>query len=150
MEAYEELDVVRYLLVPHVTGVEGWVATGTLTQADDLMPLLEKPTPFVAYLTTKGAAVTWTRRPWYPKKTTPSFVDALAYLRHDLWHQRIFATSDEARLTPETKSRIKASATELSCMDSSSSNDPILSWAHAEIARNFSTPDVRPTCRRCS
>jgi len=54
------------------------------------------------YLTTKGAAVTWTRRPWYPKKTTPSFVDALVCLRHDLWHQRIFATSDEARLTPET------------------------------------------------
>jgi len=54
------------------------------------------------YLTTQGAAVTWRRRPWYPKKATPSFVDALACLRRTLWHQRIFATSDEARLTPET------------------------------------------------
>jgi len=54
------------------------------------------------YLTTQGTAVTWRRRPWYPKKATPSFVDALACLRRTLWHQRIFATSDEARLTPET------------------------------------------------
>ena len=46
--------------------------------------------------------MTWRRRPWYPKKATPSFVDALACLRRTLWHQRIFATSDEARLTPET------------------------------------------------
>jgi len=54
------------------------------------------------YLTTQGNAVTWKRRPWYPKKATPSFVDALACLRRTLWHQRIFATSNEARLTPET------------------------------------------------
>ena len=54
------------------------------------------------YLTTQGSAVTWKRRPWYPKKATPSFADALACLRRTLWHQRIFATSDDARLTPET------------------------------------------------
>jgi DDE superfamily endonuclease len=54
------------------------------------------------YLTTQGTAVTWRRRPWYPKKAVPSFVDALACLRRTLWRQRIFATSDDARLTPET------------------------------------------------
>lgn len=54
------------------------------------------------YLTTQGTAVTWRRRPWYPKKATPSFADALACLRRTLWHQRIFATSGQARLTPET------------------------------------------------
>jgi hypothetical protein len=58
------------------------------------------------YLTTQGAAVTWKRRPWYPKKATPSFADALACLRRTLWHQRIFATSDEPRLTPETAETI--------------------------------------------
>jgi hypothetical protein len=54
------------------------------------------------YLITQGSAVTWRRRPWYPKKATPSFADALACLRRTLWRQRIFATSDDARLTPET------------------------------------------------
>ncbi len=58
------------------------------------------------YLTTQGSAVTWKRRPWYPKKATPSFADALACLRRTLWHQRIFATSDEPRLTPETAQTI--------------------------------------------
>jgi hypothetical protein len=54
------------------------------------------------YLTTQGTAVTWKRRPWYPKKATPSFVDALACLRRTLWHQRIFATSGQPQLQPET------------------------------------------------
>ena len=58
------------------------------------------------YLTTQGSAVTWKRRPWYPKKATSSFADALACLRRTLWHQRIFATSDEPRLTPETAETI--------------------------------------------
>jgi hypothetical protein len=39
------------------------------------------------YLTTQGTAVTWKHRPWYPKKATPSFVDALACLRRTLWHR---------------------------------------------------------------
>ncbi len=54
------------------------------------------------YLTTQGTAVTWKHRPWYPKKATPSFVDALACLRRTLWHQRIFATSGQPQLQPET------------------------------------------------
>lgn len=53
------------------------------------------------YLTTQGSRVTWKRRPWYPKKATPSFLDALACLRRSLWHQRIFATSGQAQLQPE-------------------------------------------------
>jgi hypothetical protein len=53
------------------------------------------------YLTTKGSTVTWKHRPWYPKKATPSFADALACLRRTLWHQRIFATRDQPRLTSE-------------------------------------------------
>src|SRR6266849_1859881 len=54
------------------------------------------------YLTTKGSAVTWKSRAWYPKKATPSFADALACLRRTLWHHRIFATCDQPRLTAET------------------------------------------------
>lgn len=33
-------------------------------------------------------------RPWYPQKTNPSFLDALAALRRSLWHQRIFVKSE--------------------------------------------------------
>jgi hypothetical protein len=58
------------------------------------------------YLTTRGTAVTWKSRAWYPKKATPSFADALASLRRTLWHQRIFATSDQPRLTAETAEAI--------------------------------------------
>jgi hypothetical protein len=53
------------------------------------------------YLTTQGAAVTWKRRPWHPKKVAPSFADALACLRRTLWRQRIFATSGGPQLQPE-------------------------------------------------
>ena len=45
------------------------------------------------YLTHHPDANTWTPRPWYPAKATPSFLDALAALRKVLWHQRITAMS---------------------------------------------------------
>ena len=35
-------------------------------------------------------------RPWYPAKATPSFLDALAALRRDLWSPRINALSNPA------------------------------------------------------
>ena len=39
---------------------------------------------------------TWITRPWYPRKATPSFLDALAALRRTLWYKRITALSAEA------------------------------------------------------
>jgi hypothetical protein len=45
------------------------------------------------YLETHPAGHTWTRRPWYPQKKTPSFLDTLAALRRVLWSQRITAMS---------------------------------------------------------
>ena len=36
-----------------------------------------------------GTNRTWTVRPWYPKKSVPSFLDALAALRRTLWAERI-------------------------------------------------------------
>jgi len=45
------------------------------------------------YLETHPAGRTWTPRPWYRAKTTPSFLDALAALRRILWAQRITAMS---------------------------------------------------------
>ncbi|MDT5027396.1 MAG: hypothetical protein QOE61_3822 [Micromonosporaceae bacterium] len=45
------------------------------------------------YLDTHPAGRTWPTRPWYPRKTTPSFIDALAALRRVLWSQRITAMS---------------------------------------------------------
>lgn len=45
------------------------------------------------YLHAHPDGTTWTPRPWYPAKTTPSFLDALAALRKVLWSQRITAMS---------------------------------------------------------
>ncbi len=45
------------------------------------------------YIRVHGTERTWTPLPWYSQKRTPSFPDALAALRRELWHQRIFAGS---------------------------------------------------------
>ena len=45
------------------------------------------------YLTTHPTGRTWTPRPWYRTKSTPSFLDALAALRRVLWSQRITTMS---------------------------------------------------------
>ena len=45
------------------------------------------------YLTTHPTGATWTPRPWYQAKNTPSFLDALAALRRVLWSQRITTMS---------------------------------------------------------
>ena len=48
------------------------------------------------YIPTVGTTVSWIPRPWYPKKATPSFLDALASLRRVLWAARTTpASSDE-------------------------------------------------------
>jgi hypothetical protein len=55
------------------------------------------------YLEAHPAGRTWTPRPWYRAKTTPSFLDALAALRRTLWAQRITTMSshreDHAEIT---------------------------------------------------
>jgi hypothetical protein len=43
------------------------------------------------YILVYGARRSWTPTPWYPRKTAPSFADALAALRRLLWQQRITA-----------------------------------------------------------
>ncbi len=43
------------------------------------------------YLTEHPTGDTWIPRPWYPRKVTPSFLDALAALRRSLWTERITA-----------------------------------------------------------
>jgi hypothetical protein len=45
------------------------------------------------HITTVGTVRTWIPRPWYPKKQTPSFLDALAALRRALWAERITTLS---------------------------------------------------------
>lgn len=45
------------------------------------------------YLDSHPTGRTWTPRPWYTTKATPSFLDALAALRRILWSQRITAMS---------------------------------------------------------
>lgn len=43
------------------------------------------------YLAEHPTGDTWIPRPWYPRKNTPSFLDALAALRRTLWSHRITA-----------------------------------------------------------
>jgi len=50
------------------------------------------------YLDAHPAGGTWPARPWYPRKSTPSFLDALAALRRTLWSRRITGLSS---LTPD-------------------------------------------------
>lgn len=49
------------------------------------------------HLTTNGSTRTWTLRPWYVNKVTPSFLDALAALRRTLWAERISPLSFSGR-----------------------------------------------------
>jgi len=53
------------------------------------------------YLQVYGTKPSWPKLPWYPQKCTPSFADALAALRRALWHQRLFANSGSALLSPK-------------------------------------------------
>jgi len=49
------------------------------------------------HITAFGTRVTWTPRPWYPRKRAPSFLDALAALRRTLWADRIGTVSFSGR-----------------------------------------------------
>jgi len=49
------------------------------------------------HITTNGCQRTWTARPWYLNKKTPSFLDALAALRRSLWAERITPLSFSGR-----------------------------------------------------
>ena len=53
------------------------------------------------YIPTVGTAVSWIPRPWYPKKATPSFLDALASLRRMLWAERIAPVSSSQPFPPK-------------------------------------------------
>ena len=53
------------------------------------------------YIPTVGTAVSWIPRPWYPKKATPSFLDALASLRRMLWAERITPVSSSQPFPPK-------------------------------------------------
>lgn len=46
------------------------------------------------FLTTQKTSILWIPLPWYLKKSTPSFADALAALRRRIWFHRLFPTSE--------------------------------------------------------
>jgi hypothetical protein len=54
------------------------------------------------YVTTNGARRSWIPLPWYTKKSTPSFADALAALRRVIWRNRLFCGSETRSLKPKT------------------------------------------------
>ena len=62
-------------------------------------------------LTTNQRRPAWIPHPWYPQKSKPSFVDALANLRRCLWQQSIFSGSDaKSDLSKNTVQLINALA----------------------------------------
>lgn len=46
------------------------------------------------YIEARGGAITWVANPWYLKKSTPSFLDAMACLRRVLWRRRLFSSPE--------------------------------------------------------
>ena len=57
------------------------------------------------YLQQHPQGGTWIIRPWYPRKATPSFLDALAALRRSLWQHRITELSADT-IGPNDKTAI--------------------------------------------
>jgi len=57
---------------------------------------------WVWYLDVCGKRPRFAVTPWFTKKSTPSFADALAELRRTLWHERISPASDGAPLNAQT------------------------------------------------
>ena len=57
------------------------------------------------YLQEHPQGGTWIVRPWYPRKATPSFLDALAALRRSLWQHRITELSADT-IGPNDKTAI--------------------------------------------
>jgi hypothetical protein len=57
---------------------------------------------WVWYLEVCGKRPRFAVTPWFTKKSTPSFADALAELRRTLWHERISPASDGAPLNAQT------------------------------------------------
>lgn len=51
------------------------------------------------YIASKGSQASWPSLPWYERKRTASFPDALAGLRRALWRERIFAKSGSQPVT---------------------------------------------------
>jgi len=58
------------------------------------------------YIRTHGCRRSWNPLAWYPKKSTPSFADALAALRRVLWAERFFPTSEKRSLPPKMAAAI--------------------------------------------
>ena len=50
------------------------------------------------YLASWNGQPTWRIRPWYTRKATPSFQDALTAMRRILWQERITSMSSGAAL----------------------------------------------------
>ncbi len=56
---------------------------------------------WLSYLLLPQAKPNWLMRPWYPKKSTPSFQDALAHWRRHLWYSSIFPMTEKQSIPPE-------------------------------------------------
>ena len=63
------------------------------------------------YLESQGPQPRFVKLPWYPKKTRPSFVDAVSTLRGEIWRGRVSAKSEGERGVREiTRSMVEALA----------------------------------------
>ena len=57
------------------------------------------------YVVVHGGCPAWRQHAWYGSKATPSFADALATLRRELWHHRLFRLFSESCGGMEDESR---------------------------------------------
>lgn len=71
---------------------QSWVGTGPERAA--CFSFLLYSLIWLWYVQTKGTTITWVATPWYLKKSTPSFLDAMACLRRILWRRRLFSTPE--------------------------------------------------------
>ena len=59
---------------------------------------------WLSYLLLPQAKPTWLIRVWYPNKSAPSFQDALAYWRRQLWREAIITKTEKSAILPENVS----------------------------------------------
>jgi hypothetical protein len=92
---------------------------------------------------------TWIPRPWYPRKASPSFLDALAALRRLLWSQRITALS-AAATTAHDKTKITEALLDTLAYAAWSCESPrilipfIVRWGSGRMKRSAAGNALKP------
>jgi hypothetical protein len=68
------------------------------------------------YLVVHGSRPAWQRKVWY-EKATPSFLDALAQARRELWWDRMFVESDRGALSQKFQAALIETLAYVACVN---------------------------------